>query len=322
MAVTETWKTIEVAPSIWRIESILGPRPFSQYLLRGERTLLVDSGIVSTPADVLLPALASLGVDRVDFVLNTHADVDHFGGNHALVEAFPGVLVCAHAADAGWIADRERILRERYGWYAGHGIPYDPDTAAWLRDALGPDVPVALRLAGGEVFRLGPALDAHVLHLPGHSNGHVGIWEPASRTAIVQDAVMAKGLLDTEGAVIHPSPYFDAAQYVGSVELLESLQPARLLTAHYAVIEGDDVRRFLDDTRWFVARARAVVAEELAAAGEVTLAALLERADAKLGPFTSMPNELAGPLRTHLRELVAAGRAEQSPDGLRWRHIP
>ena len=32
---------MEVAPGIHRIESILGPRPFSQYLVRGERTLLV-----------------------------------------------------------------------------------------------------------------------------------------------------------------------------------------------------------------------------------------------------------------------------------------
>ncbi len=48
----------EVAPGIHRIESVLGPRPFSQYLLRGERTLLVDTGIVSTPAEVILPFFA------------------------------------------------------------------------------------------------------------------------------------------------------------------------------------------------------------------------------------------------------------------------
>ena len=38
--------TQEVAPGIYRIESILGPRPFAQYLLRDERSLLVDTGIV------------------------------------------------------------------------------------------------------------------------------------------------------------------------------------------------------------------------------------------------------------------------------------
>ena len=315
--------TIEVAPGIWRIESILGPRPFSQYLLRGERTLLVDTGVAETPGAVILPALESLGlpVFELDFVLVSHADVDHFGGNEAIRAAAPSALFCAHAADVAWIEDRERILRERYGWYVPHGIGYPAEVAAWLRDAMGADTPIDLRLRGGESFRLGPGLEARVLHLPGHSDGHLGVWEPSSRTAIVMDAVMANGLLDTEGNVIHPPPYFDPAGYVASVELLESLAPARLLTAHYEVIEGEAVARFLADTRAFVAKARRVVAEELAAAGELTLAELRERADPRLGPFTSMPNELAGPLRAHLRELVAAGRAVEAPDGLSWRAV-
>jgi glyoxylase-like metal-dependent hydrolase (beta-lactamase superfamily II) len=317
-------KTLEVAPGIWRIESILGPRPFSQYLLRGEKALLVDTGVVATPAEVILPALESLGLPpfELDFVVVSHADVDHFGGNEAIREAAPDALLCAHAADTPWIEDRERILRERYGWYAAHGIGYPPDVAAWLRDAMGADVPVDVQLQGGEVFRLGAGLWARVLHLPGHSPGHLGIWEPSSRTAIVTDAVMARGLLDTEGNVIHPPPYFDPAAYAGSVRLLQSLDPARLLTAHYDVVEGDAVDEFLADTLSFVERARLTVAEELAAAGELTLAELLGRADAKLGPFTSMPNELAGPLRAHLRELVAAGRAVEAPDGLSWKAIP
>ena len=53
--------THEVAPGIYRIESILGPRPFAQYLLRDERSLLVDTGIVSTPDEVILPAFQRAG---------------------------------------------------------------------------------------------------------------------------------------------------------------------------------------------------------------------------------------------------------------------
>lgn len=318
------WKGIEIAPGITRIESILGPRPFSQYLVKDERSLLVDSGVTETPGDVILPYFASAGFDpgTLDFVLLTHADVDHFGGSEALHAACPGAVVCAHTADVPWIEDRERIMRERYGWYAAHGIGYPQDVAAWLRDAMGPDVPVDVHLRGGEAFRLGPELTVHVLHLPGHSPGHVGLWEPSSRTAIIQDGVMANGLLDTEGNVIHPPPYFDIPGYEGSARLLLALEPARLLTAHYEIIEGDAVRTFLLDTLAFVERTRAAVAEILVAEKEVTLALALERADAVLGPFTSMPNELAGPLRAHLRELVAAGHAEESPDGMTWKAVP
>lgn len=311
---------MEIAPGIHRIESVLGPRPFSQYLVRGERTLLVDTGVKETPGAVILPFLADAGIDpaALDLVLLSHADVDHFGGNEAIRQSAPRAAFCAHVADVAWIADRERILRERYGWYAAHGIGYPPETAAWLRDAMGADVPIEIGLTGGETIRLGTGLTVHVLHLPGHTAGHLGLWEPRSRTAIVQDAVMARGLLDTDGHVIHPSPYFDAAAYEASARLLMSLEPERLLTAHYPVIEGTDVDRFLDDTMEFVRDARETVEEILLEELDVTLSRALELAGTRLGPFTSMPNELAGPVRTHLRELVAAGRAEESPDGLRW----
>lgn len=295
---------MEVAPGIHRIESILGPRPFSQYLLRDEKSLLVDTGVKETPAEVILPYFERIGFDaaRLNFVLNSHADVDHFGGNAAIRSACPGALICAHLADVPWIESRELIMQERYGWYEEFGIPYPDEVFAWLRDAMGPEVPVDLHLAGNEEIRLGPELTVQILHLPGHSAGHLGVWEPRSRTAIVLDSVMSRGLLDTDGNVIHPPPVPHVAEYEQTVKLLQGLGPARLLTAHYAVIEGDEVERFLAESLAFIESARACVSRALADEPGITLAGLLDRADAELGPFTSMPNELAATLRGVLRE--------------------
>ncbi len=305
----------EVAPGIFRIESVLGPRPFAQYLLRDERTLLVDTGIASTPGEVILPALRELGLDpaELDFIVISHADVDHFGGNAAMREAALRALLCAHADDAPWIGDRERILRERYGWYAAHGpdADYDDETKGWLRNALGPDVPVDLQLAGGEWFRLGPNLIVEVLHLPGHSRGHIGLWDPSSRTAIVTDAVLGAGLLNNEGGVIHPPPYMLVAEYEATVRRLQDLAPRRLLTAHYAVMEGDEVDRFLDESLAFVARARAAIGEIFQETNEATLAGLLAALNPRLGPFSSMTNELCAPIMGHLREMLARGEIEE-----------
>jgi len=306
---------VEIAPGIHRIESVLGPRPFSQYLLRGERSLLVDTGIAGTPEAVILPYLDStdLRPADLDFVLNTHADVDHFGGNAAIRALAPRAVFCAHSADVPWIEDRDRILRERYGWYAAHDVDYSPEEKDWLRKALGPNVPIDLRLSGGESFRLGPKLVVQVMHLPGHSPGHVGLWEPSSGTAIITDAALGSGLYDMNGNVISPPPYFDVTAYEGSVRMLRSLSPRRLLTAHYEVMEGEDVDRFLEESATFAERARRAVSEALAEHGELTLRELLEISNPGLGPFTVMENELAGTLRAHLRELVAAGQAEEVP---------
>ncbi len=307
--------TTEVAPGIVRIESILGPRPFAQYLLRGERSLLVDTGVAETPDDVILPALRQLGLDpaALDYVLISHADADHYGGNAAIRRAAPRAIMCGHAADAAWIDDRETMIRERYGWYAEHGpeADYDEATKAWQRAAMGPDVPLDLHLGGGERFRLGLDLTVEVLHLPGHTAGHLGLWEPVSRTAIVTDAVLASGLFDLEGTVIHPPPVFDLAGYEGSARKLQRLAPARLLTAHYAVIEGAAVGAFLAETLAFVGRVREATRGALSGGEAATLAVLLSRLNPELGPFTSMPNELGGTIRAHLQELVAAGAAEE-----------
>jgi glyoxylase-like metal-dependent hydrolase (beta-lactamase superfamily II) len=327
------WKTVrldgarvvevEVAPGIHRIESILGPRPFSQYLLRDERSLLVDTGVAGTPESVILPYLYStdLSPADLDFVLNTHADVDHFGGNAVIRARASRAVFCAHGADVPWIEDRERILRERYGWYAVHDVDYSPQEKDWLRGAMGPNVPIDLWLSGSESFRLGPNLVVQVIHLPGHSPGHVGLWEPSSRTAIITDAALGRGLYDMAGNVISPPPYFDVTAYEGSVRLLRSLSPQRLLTAHYEFMEGEDAVRFLDESATFIERARRAVSEALAEHGDLTLRGLLEISNPELGPFTVMDNELAGTLRAHLREQVSAGRAEEVPGGGRpvWR---
>jgi glyoxylase-like metal-dependent hydrolase (beta-lactamase superfamily II) len=306
---------MEVAPGIHRIESVLGPRPFSQYLLRDERSLLFDTGVKETPGDVILPFLGGL---QPDLVLNSHADVDHYGGNAAIRQAAPRALFLAHELDVRWIESTEAIMHERYGWYAEHGLDYEPDVVAWLRGAIGLDTPVDVHLCAGERIRLGARLTLEVLHLPGHTPGHIGLWEPVSRSAIVMDAVLGRGLLDLDKNVIHPPPYFDVAAYLGAARTLQALAPQRLLTAHYDVMEGEEVDRFLAETVAFVEDAERVVAEALAEAGALTLSEALELGDPQLGPFTSMPNELAGSLRAHLREFVRQGRAREDPSGLQW----
>lgn len=308
---------VEVAPGIERIESVFGPRPFAQYLLRGETSMLIDTGIDATPGDVIVPFFerVAFAPESLTYVLTSHADVDHFGGNHAMRKQAPQAIFCASALDVPIITDRGRAMIERYGWYAEHGsdADYDDETKAMLLAGMGPDTSIDLELTGGEWFRLGPKLRVQILTLPGHSAGHLGVWEPDSRSAIVIDAVLGRGLYNFDHQIIHPPPYLDATAYENSIETVRMLQPERLLTAHYDVMEGAEVEDFLDASAAFVSRTRAAVRRETNASGTVTLAGLLAELGPELGPFTSFPNELAGPLRSHLGELVAEGVVASVP---------
>jgi glyoxylase-like metal-dependent hydrolase (beta-lactamase superfamily II) len=315
---------VQVGPGVWRIGERLGERWLYLYLVEGRRPLLVDTGLAPTPEATLFPALARLRIppERLGTVLLTHPDVDHFGGNAAVRRAAPGAALVGHAADRAWLESRERILAERYGWYAAHDLAYPPATLAWMRDNLGPDTPLSRTVAGGDWLDLGDRR-LQVLHLPGHSPGHLGVWEPESRTAIIGDAVMGEGLSDATGRRIQPPPYFAVAPYLEAAARLAALAPRRLLAAHYPAMDEAAATRFLAASRAFVGEVQQAVVEVLrtAGGGAVTLKAGTAAVDARVGPFPVLGNELAGPVRAHLEDLVGAGRAEPTESGGRpaWR---
>src|SRR5215204_3338652 len=240
---------MEILPGIHRIESDLGERFMCQYLLVGEeRTVLVDTGLAETPEEVIVPYLGEigLGVEDVDEVIISHADVDHCGGNRALKEMNP-----------------------------------------------------ELRFSGGEALRLGPDWRVEFLHLPGHTPGHLGIWDAKNDAVIIIDAALETGIYDREGNLLQPPRYFDATAYQNTIRMLHSMRPAHLLTAHYQLMRGKEVLDFLDRSLDFTMQVHRVVGEGLEN-GTTDLWELTKHADAELGPYPASMVELGAGVRTHL----------------------
>ena len=156
--------------------------------------------------------------------------------------------------------------------------------------------------------------------LPGHSPGHVGVVHHESRTAIVMDAVLERGLYTTTDELISQPPYASVSAYRGTIERLRSLGPARLGTSHYAPTEGDAaVAEFLDASAAFVDDLEAAVSAELGAEPR-PLEHFWRAADAAVGPFSEMAVELARSVGAHLDQAVDEGRAVRSvgDDGPLW----
>ena len=206
-------------------------------------------------------------------MLNSHADVDHFGGNAAIRAAAPRALVLrARGRRCRGSRSRALILRERYGWYDGlrHRLPARDVRVAARRHGAG-HARRRRGCAAASASGSGPSSRWTCCTCPGHSPGHLGLWEPRSRTAIVMDAVMARGLLDMDGNVIHPPPYFDVAGYERSARLLLD---ARARAAPDGALRRDRGRRRRALPRGHdrVRRARrAVVARRSPRAGELPL---------------------------------------------------
>jgi glyoxylase-like metal-dependent hydrolase (beta-lactamase superfamily II) len=284
---------MEVAPGIHRLEGDLGERYVCQYLIAGERTLLVDTGLRDMPDTVIAPA-----AERVDLILTSHADVDHSGGNRRARALWPDAQLLCGEADRAWIESNEAMLGGNYLWYAAYGFGPPPDAVAFLRHELGGDAPVDVGLRGGETLRLGPDRRLEVLALPGHTPGHLGLWDARTGAAIVIDAVLADGVYDRAGNRLIPPRYYDAAAYEATIRRLRALDPELLLTAHYDVMERPAAREFLDRSLDFVRAVRAAVR----ASRTRDLRALTEEVDAAVGPFPAFTHELAASVRAHLAE--------------------
>ena len=250
---------MEVAPGIHRIEGDLGERYVCQYLLVGEeRTLLVDTGLRDMPAEVIAPYVA---LTEIDDVLISHADVDHCGGNRA--------LRAARAAARGSSAARPTARGSsptprcwpattagtRPTASARRPTTSRSSSASWAATRRSTSACAAARRCAS-----GPSWRVEVLALPGHTPGHLGLWDPRSGAAIVIDAVLSDGVYDRAGNRLIPPRYYSARRLRGDdpARCARSI-PALLLTAHYDVMERDAAREFLDRSLAFVHAVRDAV---------------------------------------------------------------
>ena len=138
-------------------------------LLQGERPILVDSGFIDG-IDRTLSGLVEMETQPEDLqlVVNTHYHSDHVGGNHIFQERYD-VDIAAHRWDARLINRRDR-----------HAC-----SAAWLRQPIEPYT-VDTALSDGDKLSTG-SLEFEVLHTPGHTLGHISLYEPEREFLICGD---------------------------------------------------------------------------------------------------------------------------------------
>jgi glyoxylase-like metal-dependent hydrolase (beta-lactamase superfamily II) len=235
----------EVAPGVYLIEL---PLPFSLglvnvYLLRlREGFLLVDCGMETEPCfQALDRALEGLGVVWPDIrqLLLTHIHPDHMGLTRRLLQLTPASLLL-HKDDHDLL---QRISDEvPFGaWQATvlarAGVP--ADMAARIVDAFAPvqtafyRVNPNIALSGGEVLTTaGGALE--VLHTPGHSAGHVCLYDREQRLLFSGDH-----LLEHISPNIGWQPARDTlAEFLTSLDEIAQLDVELILPSHGAPFRG------------------------------------------------------------------------------------
>ncbi|MSS72361.1 MAG: MBL fold metallo-hydrolase [Candidatus Latescibacteria bacterium] len=307
---------MEILKGIHRIQTPLGTRSLYQHLLIDERCVLIDTGVTRTPEQVIIPYLkrVGLGPDRIDLALISHADADHFGGDESLRRVAPRALIACHELDVAWVEDPDRLVEERYNQFSEpHGMGLTPEERAGARGMMGGKVGVDLSLQGGEQIRMGERWRVEILHVPGHTQGHLMVYDPRSEAAIICDAALGSVIPDAEGNPSMPPTYCYPETYLPSIRKISALNPKHLLTSHYPAMRGREVQAFLRESLDFVRRVeRAILSALRKTKGRMTMREIIDTVSSSLGkwPEEAAP-QLAFPLAGHLNLLSKAKRIQK-----------
>lgn len=130
----------------------------------GSEAALIDAGAGPGVASILENVVAAgVAIEKVRYLLLTHAHTDHAGGAAELKKRLPHIEIISSSPAAQWVrtAD-ERAISLDMGKRAGF---YPPDYRFM-------PCPVDLEVREGDRVSLG-AIDLEVIDSPGHCDGHL-----------------------------------------------------------------------------------------------------------------------------------------------------
>lgn len=235
---------MKILPDIYLIRTPV-PRGYSvrhvnAYLLVSNNgSLLVDTGWSTDEAfESLTSQIGETGLPLADLatIVVTHVHVDHHGLAGRLAEHSPARLI-AHEAEAALlesrVADVAR-LRERVDvWLSANGLP-DEDRQMLVRivgstvERERVRVPEAT-VRGGERLRVGD-FELEVIWTPGHSPGHICLYERTRRILLSGDHVLPR--VSPIVGLETPAMRNPLGDYLQSLQALRQLPVELVLPAH------------------------------------------------------------------------------------------
>ncbi|MET1065538.1 MAG: MBL fold metallo-hydrolase [Arthrobacter sp.] len=193
---------------------------------------IVDTGITSSPAEGMVPALEKLGrrIEDVRWILLTHGHIDHLGGAHALWELTGRrAKVVIHEADAPLLRSRRAHVDQYVDvrqQYLNNPDAVEEQTKAANHVISGEMEPTML-VKGGETLSLGGDVTVSVHHIPGHTAGSVAYVVDGQQSVFVGDAVQIHGAANGFPGYEDPAAYRASLQY-----LRDEVRPWHLYLGH------------------------------------------------------------------------------------------
>jgi hydroxyacylglutathione hydrolase len=211
----------ELAPGVWQLQG----RPqdlINTYLLED---VLIDSATRFDGGRIL----SELHGRSVSAHALTHAHPDHLGSSHMICEHL-GIPLWVGADDAAAAADSAVLAASLVPQGLRH-LPLPANTLAGLfvSAQAGPGHPVARELGEGD-----EVAGFQVLHVPGHTLGHVAFWRASDRVLVAGDVFWNFQFVAGAPGLTLPIAFScsDPAQNRDSARRLAALEPELVCFGH------------------------------------------------------------------------------------------
>jgi glyoxylase-like metal-dependent hydrolase (beta-lactamase superfamily II) len=242
---------MEIYPGVHEIKSVFGDRYLQQYLFVGDRIVLIDAGVVATPAESIFPYMEKIGLapERLSLVIAMHADADHHGGLAAVKRISRGSAIACHRADLDLIENPERLYQDRYNFLAhDHGLGFGREGMVHCPERCSIDE----AFSGGESVQLAKDWSLDLWHVPGHSAGHMAAYDARHRAAFTSDAVQSNGYPTIDAGLAFGPTYYTVEAYLATINFLENKPIEHMYSGHWPAAHDGGVADFLRSSRDFV----------------------------------------------------------------------
>jgi len=205
----------------------------------GDGHILVDSGWDSQESLWALQEgikAANLKLRDIKKVVITHIHPDHYGLS-SKIKQICGAPVAIHRVDAGFISPRYKdsadLIKKTEELLRQNGVPENElpqlkEASLWMNKYVTPDAP-EVKLEDGDTIS-NDTFEFEVLWTPGHSPGHICLYERERRFILTGDHV----LYDTTTHIgLNPqSGDNPLGDYISSLKKLERLKVNFILPGH------------------------------------------------------------------------------------------
>jgi len=194
------------------------------YLVReSDGFTLIDTGMGGS-ADTILEAARSNG-GEIRRIILTHAHMDHVGSLDALVEKLPDAEFIAGEREARFLAGDKALLPDE---------PKDKPRGGYVQPKAQPTRTVN----DSDMIE-----SLQVIASPGHTPGHIALYDTRDGSLIAGDAMQTQGGVAVIGMfkLFFPLPFFATwhkPTALRSAKRLHELNPSRLAVGHGKVLES------------------------------------------------------------------------------------